>query len=424
MPETEDPFFGGKAPPFAPGDAPPFTPPNPNAPAGDKGQAPPFAPGHAPPFHIEPLPPGIKMDMLPTQPDDNKPFNPSAPMGPIPGYPSIGFNDTPLNPPPRSDNIDQYFPKNRPDIKGPAIITQDQARRALVEHCNTHCCWSASAAQEMSVSNMLSSNAFQYCLETFCEKRSTAWAKVPYTGQSVDGPHNGPAPMPWDIPATYGAKFSTEKRLIEVPHTACVKPCEYCQACGWLRCNRCQGHGMSMCTSCHGSGRSFGASQQQQMCMFCQGQGRRRCTTCGGHGRIKCHMCQGYRSLKWFIQLTIDWINHTQDYILERTDLPDELIRDVRGHIAFQEENVQVFPINHCPEPSINQASNSIIAKHRTAFPNERLIGQRHTVRVIPVTEADGHWKDKKFRFFVYGLENRAYSDDYPQQCCCGCSIL
>ena len=31
-----------------------------------------------------------------------------------------------------------------------------------------------------------------------------------------------------------------------------------------------------------------------------------------------------------------------EDHILERTDLPDELIRDVQGHIAFQEENVQV----------------------------------------------------------------------------------
>lgn len=31
-----------------------------------------------------------------------------------------------------------------------------------------------------------------------------------------------------------------------------------------------------------------------------------------------------------------------EDHILERTDLPDELIRNVQGHIAFVEENVQV----------------------------------------------------------------------------------
>lgn len=35
----------------------------------------------------------VTMDKLPVYPDDNKPFIPSAPMGPLPGYPEIGFKD-------------------------------------------------------------------------------------------------------------------------------------------------------------------------------------------------------------------------------------------------------------------------------------------------------------------------------------------
>ena len=42
-------------------------------------------------------------------------------------------------------------------------------------------------------------------------------------GQPVDGPQNGPAPGPWDIPATFREVFKNETQNIEVPHTAYVK---------------------------------------------------------------------------------------------------------------------------------------------------------------------------------------------------------
>jgi len=37
---------------------------------------------------------------------------------------------------------------------------------------------------------------------------------------------NGPAPLPWDIPLYASEKFKTEKKKLEVPHTACVKACD------------------------------------------------------------------------------------------------------------------------------------------------------------------------------------------------------
>lgn len=39
----------------------------------------------------------------------------------------------------------------------------------------------------------------------------------------MDGPMNGPAPLPWDIVLYAGQKFKTEQRKLEVPHTAYVK---------------------------------------------------------------------------------------------------------------------------------------------------------------------------------------------------------
>lgn len=44
-------------------------------------------------------------------------------------------------------------------------------------------------------------------------------------GGYIDGPENGPAPGPWDIPAQCEELFKDEKKNIEVPHTASVKVC-------------------------------------------------------------------------------------------------------------------------------------------------------------------------------------------------------
>ena len=49
---------------------------------------------------------------------------------------------------------------------------------------------------------------------------------------------------------------------------------------------------------------------------------------------------------------------------------------------------------------------------------------QRHTLRAVPVSEVKYEWKDKNTRFWVYGLDHRVHAPDYPQQCCCGCTII
>ena len=42
------------------------------------------------------------------------------------------------------------------------------------------------------------------------------------TGQRIDGPSNGSAPLPWDVRCNATQLFHSEVRHIEVPHTAIV----------------------------------------------------------------------------------------------------------------------------------------------------------------------------------------------------------
>lgn len=69
-------------------------------------------------------------------------------------------------------------------------------------------------------------------------------------------------------------------------------------------------------------------------------------------------------------------INHLADHIVERTSLPDHLIRNVSGELAFEEELPRVWAINHFPEDSINKASGQLVQQHSGAFPTERILLQ------------------------------------------------
>eukprot|EP00058_Branchiostoma_floridae_P028176 XP_002613667.1 hypothetical protein BRAFLDRAFT_66534 [Branchiostoma floridae] len=181
------------------------------------------------------------------------------------------------------------------------------------------------------------------------------------------------------------------------------------------------------CHACNQTGRvresGANGSYYYRSCYYCKG-GRTECTWCNQTGKQRCLVCEGTGKLKWYTRLTIKWRNHVEDYILNGTSLPDKKIRKVAGHEAFKEEHPRVWPINHFHEEEINTASRNLVQKHSTAFPDEKILMQRHQVRIIPVAEASYDWKAKDYNFIVYGLESKVYAPDYPQKCCCGCSIL
>ncbi|XP_064633849.1 protein SSUH2 homolog isoform X2 [Lineus longissimus] len=379
----------------------------------------------APSYHGSDIPTDDLMD------DPNRAApNPSAPpmekMDHLSGYENVSFNDAPLAPPSYNE-VMSGPPPERPQIKGVTGISAEEAQDALVDFASQQCCYGTGAAKNMSIVNMEGSSAFHYTLETFTEARSTCWAYEPFKGQPIDGSNNGPAPGPWDIQVQQRTKFQDSTMHMEIPHTASVKPCHECGSIGRVRCWRCHGRGRVMCHHCSGSGRETyyeDGHHHHRSCTWCHGSGRNRCHTCFGHGQVPCAICEARGSLKCYIKLTVKWINHLADHIVERTSLPDHLIRNVSGELAFEEELPRVWAINHFPEDSINKASGQLVQQHSGAFPTERILLQRHRVRIIPVNEATYEHKGKTRNFFVYGFEKKVYTADYPDSCCWGCTIL
>ncbi|XP_054751524.2 protein SSUH2 homolog isoform X1 [Lytechinus pictus] len=378
----------------------------------------------------------IPDDDVEVNPDNPSSAAPTATAPPLEKMDQVaGYNqmDAPLPPPPPPSYDEATQPTQRAGIQQTPTLTDDEAREALVSFVAENCCYGKKAAKNLHINDLKHTAAFHYTLETFTEKRTTKWVHEPFSGQPIDGPHNGPAPLPWNIAVNIPSMFQNSIAKVEVPHTASVKPCHDCHSIGFRRCHICYGRGRTRCHTCHGHGRRHVSHYDHhekrhisrwERCSFCHGMGRRRCYTCHGHGQITCCTCSGRGSLKCFIQLTVNWTNHLNDNIVERTALPDELIRNVTGQVAFKEENARVWPINHFPDQAINQASKDLVQQHSGAFQLERILQQRHQVRIIPVAESICQWKDKNFSFFVYGFERKVHAPDYPQQCCCGCTIL
>lgn len=240
---------------------------------------------------------------------------------------------------------------------------------------------------------------------------------------SIDGPEMGVPPLPWEIPVQVPEYFKKESLKVEVPHTAYVKPCHKCCAQGFVPCRECWSRGQRRCSWCHGDGVRHESTDPDE-CNWCHGSGHRICQKCDGRGMLICSDCKGEGSLKFFLELKVKWKDHSEDFIKEDTPLPDELVKDVSGLIAFQETNMMVWPLNHFPQADINEASKNLIQKHASNFPTERILQQRHSLRIIPVADVKYEWNDTVSNFFVYGEERKIYAPNYPQTCCWGCTIL
>lgn len=339
------------------------------------------------------------------------------------GYENTRFGSSYVPPPPpyvpqpASQIPEQHFSQSN-------IITEEQAREAMLQFVSEHCCYGKLPAQEMTIKDINPSNSYHYSLESFCESRATEWKFEPYRGQPIDSPVNGVAPQPWDINVQPPEMFADRKTKLEVPHTANIKPCHDCKAVGYIQCDVCCGDGSNPCGRCNGSGNVQEMDETVQ-CSICFGTGYKRCDECNGDGRVKCPTCEGNAQMKTFIELTVTWKNHKSDEVVgQAIQLPGELVVDSKGTELFSQELPRVWPITNFFEQQINISSKKLVEEHARKWPSKRILLQRQILRAVPVSEVFYEWKETSSRYWVFGLDHQVYAPDYPQKCCCGCSIL
>ncbi|XP_054243552.1 protein SSUH2 homolog [Indicator indicator] len=262
-------------------------------------------------------------------------------------------------------------------------LSEEEAREALVQFAASKCCYSSAPARQLVVQGLAALNTYRYQLQTFTESRSTLPASRPYKGEFVDSWQMGVPPGPWDIAVDPPPLFADCEVHLPVPHTSKVM------------------------------------DGLQQNCSHCLGSGRMRCVPCLGEGTVPCARCATKGLLLCFLELTITWKNNITEYVHDKDQgFPLSRLQEVTGKQLFSEEQPWVTT-QRLPQPLVRGAE-SCLALHRGQLAEHtRILGQKQTIELIPLTRVDYGWRGRLHSFYVYGNENQVYAKDYPGKCCC-----
>ncbi|XP_034392187.1 protein SSUH2 homolog isoform X2 [Cyclopterus lumpus] len=295
-------------------------------------------------------------------------------------------------------------------------ITEDTAREAFALFASSKCCYSSAPVKDGVITSMDAFNTYRYRLETFTESRSTEWSHEPYNGQPVDA-FSQPTPGPWDVSAKTPSFFMDDKQVMKVPYTSSMKPCHACVGMGRKPCKNCAGSGNRVCSPCNGSGMQYGGNQ----CLHCSGRGRTNCSFCHGEGAKQCDTCRGKQQLLVYISLTVKWTNNCDNYVVEQSSgLQVDNLSKVSGKQLFSDSQYLVYPLMGFPDPAVVSAAQRLVGEHQGKYSaTSRILQQRQTIELIPVTKVTYAWKGKSHIYFVYGNEFKVNADNYPATCCC-----
>ncbi|KAK8807582.1 hypothetical protein WA171_000536 [Blastocystis sp. BT1] len=302
-------------------------------------------------------------------------------------------------------------------------MDNDILRASLMNLVQEKSCWGKKAATDMEIRGVAPVNSFHCRWETYMEKRTTSWEQRPFDNRAVDSPDMGRAPLPWEVPVTAPNMFAERKMNVTVPHTEYVMECRDCYGRGRIQCTSCHGRGRENCTSCSGRGyRQVGETEEK--CPFCNGMGTRTCNHCNGDGMTKCKSCAGSGRIVKYVNLCVEFVNHVLDEVIDVSGLPEEQIIKATGFTMCNQSGYHLLPPQGLASPELEQVCNRLygLAENLINENTERLIQQRVTVRMVPVTKAIGLYKGKSFDFWVYGNDRKCYAPNYPMQCCCGCT--
>ncbi|XP_069897372.1 protein SSUH2 homolog [Dipodomys merriami] len=303
------------------------------------------------------------------------------------------------------------------------VVTEEVAREALLSFVNSKCCYPSMTAGDLVIQELRQQTLCRYRLETFSESRISEWVFQPFTDHAVDGPQQGASPGVWEMEVQMPPMFQEDTRRFQVPHSALVKDCHKCHGRGRYKCSVCHGAGTVRCPSCS---RARSKAGQVRRCHMCSGSHRRRCCTCSGRGHRTCGTCKGERKLLHFVQLVIMWKNSLFEFVSGRQlRCPAELLAKAKGENLFRDENTTVYPIVDFPLRDISLASQRGIAEHGASVASRaRVLQQRQTIELIPLTEVHYQYHGKTHVYYIYGTDHQVYAVDHPERYCCGCMII
>ncbi|PAA84674.1 hypothetical protein BOX15_Mlig012812g2 [Macrostomum lignano] len=318
-----------------------------------------------------------------------------------------------------------------------ATQTEVRCREALKAWAASKFGCRIGCAQQMEIRSIRIKKAYQYSLETFVETRDINEAQEPSWGfgslrkysrrlrNRGGGGRGGDVTSKWEVDCPRPARMFEEGRgRVEVPGSAKLVACPGCEGVGFAGCPDCRGAGLCDCVRCEGTGYKLSREPlaeriKHSPCYYCATDGTTRCPFCEGTGRRRCSDCKGHRTLRRYLLVNVRFNNVSSSQIVcDRTDLLEERLSRVTGHLILETEELQGRPLADFPQLAVQQMSERMLEEHRCQVQasGARVIRQRQRVYLVPVTEVGFSWRGRTAQFWLYGVEQLCFCPNYPDR--------
>nr|KAJ0189828.1 hypothetical protein LSAT_V11C800421460 [Lactuca sativa] len=277
------------------------------------------------------------------------------------------------------------------------ILDEVEIRELLIDHVGHRCCWGSRPARTWKIHSVEDCNVYVGTLETFVEEREVITETEPYRGggnSNIDGKDKGPELGVWelDLRSEFPVLFTHHKESrAQIPHSESIN-----------KCSDCEGRGDTICGKCNAD-QEPGVYKENQMsqCGACYGRGliahRDGSDTMDTHATRKLNATSGAASV------------------------PDDVFHRAKGVQLCNTQAYNCTPAFFADSFFLNQFSSEVISERPVIPVTARVICERHTISVIPVTRVTMVHRGQAFSFYVIGFSREVYLKDYyPSRFCWG----
>ncbi|CAL1378904.1 unnamed protein product [Linum trigynum] len=319
------------------------------------------------------------------------------------------------------------------------ILDEIEIRELLIDHVGHRCCWGSRPARSWKIHAVEDCNVHVGTLETFIEEREIISETEPYPGGNTDGKGRGPQLGVWelDLRSQFPTLFVPYKETqVQIPGSEIIDKCGDCGGRGDTVCPTCnpsQEHGshkenqMFDCPVCYGRGLIAHRDGSDTICQNCKGKGKLPCATCASRGLIKCKKCSGSGYLLTRNVAIVRWKTLSTRKVGATSgaaSVPEEVFHQAKGVQLCNTQAHQCTPAYFADSFFLNKFSSEVIAERAAVPPSARVICERHTISVVPVTRvtmAHHRGGGGSFSFYIIGFSKDVYLKDYyPSRFCWG----
>ncbi|KAJ0928785.1 putative Heat shock protein DnaJ, cysteine-rich domain superfamily [Helianthus annuus] len=306
------------------------------------------------------------------------------------------------------------------------ILDEVEIRELLIDHVGHRCCWGSRPARTWKIHSIEDCNVYVGTLETFVEEREVITETEPYNGGNIDGKDKGHELGVWelDLRSEFPVLFTNHKESrAKIPHSETVEKCSDCAGRGDIVCATCNPDGvhkenqMAQCAACYGRGliahRDGSDTLEDTLCNLWISW------------LVKCLKCLGSGSLLTRKIAVVKWDTHATRKLNATSgaaSVPDDVFHRAKGVQLCNTQAYQCTPAFFADSFFLNQFSSEVISERPVIPPTARVICERHTISVIPVTRVTMVNRGQAFSFYIVGFSRDVYLKDYyPSRFCWGC---